>query len=357
MAGMMTVPKVCIIVLNWNRKNDTVECIESLTGLSYPSYEIVLVDNGSTDGTVDYVAEHYPGVIVVNNEKNLGYAGGNNRGLREAANRNADYFLILNNDTVVDRNFLNEPVALAEKDSSVGLVQSKLLYYDDGTINTTGNICDHFGWAALRGRLESDLRQYDGLTDAGFFYASGACLLVRRKLYEDLGGELFDERLFAYHEDVDLSWEARLLGYKVTYCPGSVCYHKEGKTSGRFTPGTAYWVYRNRLRVLLKNYSLANCVAMVSIATTLGFLTSIVTSTAKADPGYLVAYARGVGWNLLNLRDTLDRRRRIQSNRKIGDGEIMARMTGHSLEYDTILKKGVHQFLGKLYSRVDPDPL
>ena len=348
----MTAPKVCIIVLNWNRKNDTVECIESLTRLTYPRYEIVMVDNGSSDGTAEYVAEHYPGVSVVRNQKNLGYAGGNNQGLKEAAKRNADYFLILNNDTVVDKELLNEPVALAEKDKAIGLVQSKLLYYDDHTINTTGNICDYCGWAALRGKLEVDRGQYDLLSDTGFFYASGACLLVSRKLYEDLGKEVFDERLFAYHEDVDLSWEARLFGYKVMYSPGSVCYHKEGKTSGRFTPQTAYWVYRNRLRVLLKNYSLTNCIALGSMAATLGFLTSIVTSVTKANPGYLVAYARGIGWNLFNLRDTLRRRRRIQSKRKISDRAIMASMTERSLELDTILLKGGLRLFDRLYDWV-----
>jgi len=338
----MNNPKVTIIILNWNGKKDTIECLESLKHITYPNYEILLVDNGSTDGSVECFRKRYPELEIIENVKNLGFAEGNNVGIRRAMEKGVDYMLLLNNDTVVDPNFLGELVMVAESDVKIGLIQSKLLYYDNHTINTTGFFFDIFGSTMHRGRFEIDNYQYDNLTEEGFFYASGACLLITKKLFLELRGDLFDKYLFAYHEDVDLSWIARLLGFKIVYCPTSICFHKEGKTSGRFNPLTAYWGYKNRLRVLIKNYSMKYLVFFLPLAILLEFVFSNLISIYRRDFRYLLSFFKSLLWNLKNLKSTLRMRCFVQSIRKVNDKQIMKYMEWTSLELKFLLKKIHH---------------
>ena len=290
-------PKVSIIILNWNGWKDTIECLESLYQITYPNYDVILVDNGSEDESKEKIKEYCEGkikveskffeydpinkpikiieytreeaeagggkegeisdlpsnrkLILIKNEKNYGFAEGNNIGIRyDLKALNPDYVLLLNNDTVVDKEFLGELVKVGESVEKIGLAQPKILHYSDLTIDTTGCFCDISGAVMSRGVFEEDKGQYDHLKDAGFFYASGACLLIKKNLFRELGKELFDKYLFAYHEDLDLSWIARLLGYKIIYCPNSICFHKGGKTSGGWNPRIAYWGYRNWIRIL-----------------------------------------------------------------------------------------------------------
>ena len=123
--------KVTIILLNWNGKEDTIECLESLKHITYPNYEILLVDNGSTDGSVECFRERYPGMEIIENGENLGFAEGNNVGIRRAMDEGADYVLLLNNDTVVDPEFLGELVKVGESDPKIGIVGPKICYYNN----------------------------------------------------------------------------------------------------------------------------------------------------------------------------------------------------------------------------------
>lgn len=376
--------KVAIIILNWNGWKDTIECLESLFRISYSNYTVIVVDNGSEDGSVDKIKEYAKGtipvnskffeytdsnkpitvieigrdealkgmcnidmyntldvdkrLIVINNEKNYGFTGGNNVGVKFAMTMlNPDYILLLNNDTVVNPEFLTEMVKVALTDTNIGLVQAKILYYDDLTINNAGGIFyDILGVTKHRGIHEKDENQYDNQVD-NFFYASGCCVLINRTLLSKLNNECFDEQLFAFYEDVDLSWTARLLGYKVVYCPKSICYHKEGKTAGRVNPQKAYWFNRNRLRILIKNYSLGNLLWILPISIIATFVLAILASVQQNDSAYLYSFTKGFVWNMRNLKNTLEKRKYIQAIRKVPDKCIRNYMKNSLLEISTRL--------------------
>jgi len=363
-------PRVTIVTLNMNGWQNTIECLESVLRTDYPSFDLIIVDNASTDESVEKITEFLeeersassellstlPGriretrmvqysreetdriqpenlktqyedkrvrVVIIRNESNRGFAEGNNIAVRYALRSlSPDYLLLLNNDTVVHPSFLDELVRTAQSDTGIGLVQSKLLNYDDLTINNIGGVCDSFGFVAQRGKYEANDGRYDQLTNTGFFYTCAACLLVSKMLAQKLKEGLFDDELFAYHEDLDLSWDARLMGLKVVYCPTSICLHKEGKTSGGANQMTAYWSYRNRLRVLTKNYSKHNLILTLPVALTGPFLSLLVSYLRTRELPYVRSLVRGLVWNIRNLGDTLDKRKLIQSLRVVGDASI-----------------------------------
>ncbi|MGC9358694.1 MAG: glycosyltransferase family 2 protein [Anaerolineae bacterium] len=220
----MNHPRVVTIVLNWNRREDTLECLRSLEHLTYPKYGVIVVDNGSTDGSVEAVQEAFPSVQLLTNAENLGFAGGNNVGIRHALDGEADYVFLLNNDTVVDAALLDEVVATAETDPQIGLVGPKIYYYDQP---------DRLWYAGAReqwlrripatvGLDELDQGRYDQVRETAFIY--GTAMLIRRQVLEDIG--LFDERFFAYHEDADFCMRARQAGYRCVYNPRGVIWHK-----------------------------------------------------------------------------------------------------------------------------------
>lgn len=229
----MNQPQVAVIVLNWNCREDTLECLYSLADLTYPNYEIIVVDNGSTDGSVEAVREVFPAVRLLVNSDNLGFAGGNNVGIRHALKQDMDYVFVLNNDTTVAPTLLNELVTTAEADSQVGLVGPKIYYYDQR---------DKLWYAGAReqwlrripgtvGLDELDRGQYDLPRETAFIY--GTAMLIRRQVLKDVG--LFDERFFAYHEDADFCMRARRAGYRCIYNPRGMMWHKVSATT-RATP-------------------------------------------------------------------------------------------------------------------------
>lgn len=279
----MALPGAFILILNYNGWRDTVECLESVQRLTYPNYRIVVIDNGSTDGSMDRIKDWAVGeltvesnfftydpstkpvrwieydrataeagglpeleaeietlpsnrrMVLIQTGANLGYAGGNNVGIRYALKRGADYVWLLNNDTVVDRDALTEMVGLVESNRKTGIVGSKLLYYDKPTIiqaagggrfNFWTGLARHYGW------LDPD----DGRWDRPFspHYVTGASMLVKRQCFEDVG--LLDESFFLYGEEVDWQLRARKIGWETMYCPTSVVYHKEGGTAGYKSP-------------------------------------------------------------------------------------------------------------------------
>ncbi len=162
---MKTCPKVIAIVLNWNGKEDTVNCLGSLSSIVYPNYEIIVVDNYSTDGSIECLEEMYPSIEIIRNSKNLGFAEGNNVGMRRALAGGADYVLLLNNDTIVDRYFLDRLVAAAEGDQTIGFAGPKVYYLDheDGghVISFAGGALNMWiGRSRHRGLDELDSGQY-----------------------------------------------------------------------------------------------------------------------------------------------------------------------------------------------------
>jgi GT2 family glycosyltransferase len=220
----MEQPRVAVIVLNWNGRSDTIECLHSVMDMRYLNYGTIVVDNGSTDGSTRAVQEVFPSVDLLVNSENLGFAGGNNVGLRHALREHVDYVLLLNNDTVVDPALLDTLIATAETDPRIGIVGPKIYYCDQRDTLWYAGAKEQ--WLrripATIGLDQIDHGQYDQTGETAFVY--GTAMLIRRQVLEEIG-EL-DERFFAYHEDADLCLRARQAGYRCIYDPGGVVWHK-----------------------------------------------------------------------------------------------------------------------------------
>lgn len=246
----MPPPLVSIIIVNWNGKRFLKGCLESVFAQSYKNFEVILVDNGSTDGSVGFVRENFPLTVVLENKDNLGFAAGNNRGIEAAK---GEFIATLNNDTELNRGFIEKLVEAAEGSGErVGMWAPKILSMDErDVIDSVGGLLIYpDGLAKGRGRLEKDRGQYDGERD--ICMPSACAALYRREMLDEVG--LFDEDFFAYCEDTDLGLRARLSGWKAVSVPEAVVYHYYSATGGRYTPTKAYLVERNRLWVVLKNF-------------------------------------------------------------------------------------------------------
>lgn len=246
----MTYPKIAIIILNWNGKEDTIECLESLKHITYPNYEILLVDNGSTDGSVECLRERYPEMEIIENGENLGFAEGNNVAIRKAMENNTDYLLLLNNDTIVDSNFLTELVQAAESSHEIGIIGPKIYFYNDITrIQSIGGLVNRYtGRTPLIGCNINDVGQFDEKRDVD--YVSGCALLIKTSVIEKIGVLCSD--YFAYYEEVEWCIQAKKYGYRVVNVPTAHIWHKEAVTSKRSNSYT-YLYTRNRFIFLKRN--------------------------------------------------------------------------------------------------------
>ena len=239
---------VSIVILNWNGLKDTKECLESLKDIDYPNCEIIVVDNGSTDGSCEFLKANFPYVRLIENETNLGVPEGNNCGIREARGK---YVLLLNNDVVVDRYFLKELVNVAESDPQVGAVGAAVYYYDDpGTIWVAGAMISwNSGGIRIVGRDEVDEGQFNEVTEVD--YVPSCSMLVRRELFERVG--YFDPKYFVYYDETDWCIRAQRAGNKVMCNTKAKIWHKVSATSGK--EGSQFSIYfrtRNRFRFMKK---------------------------------------------------------------------------------------------------------
>lgn len=236
-------PRVAVIVISWNRKKDIVELLESLGGISYKNFEVIIVDNGSSDGTVDLLREKYPAVQIIETHENLGFAKANNIGARAALQKGADYILFLNDDTIVDPAFLDELIKFSESDMAIGAVGPKIYYYDDPK-----RIWSAADQANAR---EIDEGQADKIVETRSVI--GCAFLVKRVVVEKAG--LMDEDLFLYCEEDEYCHRIRQAGYRLFYLPTSRIWHKVALKGDFLKPYQAYYIIRNSLIVRRKKYS------------------------------------------------------------------------------------------------------
>jgi len=252
--------KIFSIVLNYKDKKNTIECLKSLLKIQTNGFvhEVLMVDNGSNDGSVGAVEKDFKDVKVIKNKKNLGFAGGNNKGIEYALEKDAGLCLIVNNDTIVEENFLVQLIKLMEENKKIGIVspkiyfaagfeyhkkrykkneQGKVIWYAGGKMDWNNMLAKHIGVD------EVDRGQYDlaGETD----FATGCCMLVKRRVFEKIG--LLDERYFLYWEDNDFCKRAKRAGFKVYFGPKSVVWHKNAGASGVGGGLQDYYISRNRM--------------------------------------------------------------------------------------------------------------
>ena len=225
---MTRLPLVSIIIVNWNGGKIFEDCLESLTHLKYPNWELLLVDNGSTDGSqnlVDKFRLSYKGYKLVQNKQNLGFAEPNNQGYKISKGK---YVLLLNNDTKVKDDFLNSMVAKMENDRGIGVLQPKIrLMEKPEYLDNTGSYFTKTGLLKHEGFLEKDGDKFSQEKES--FAAKGACMLIRREVIERVG--LFDKNFFAYFEESDFCWKSWITGFRTIYFPETYIFHKLGATS------------------------------------------------------------------------------------------------------------------------------
>ena len=245
--------KLAIVILNWNGKNWLEKFLPSVCQYSNNS-DIYVIDNCSTDNSIEFLKTHYPEVKIIINEKNFGFAGGYNEGLKHIK---AEYYCLLNSDVEVTENWIEPILHLFEKDPNIAAIQPKILSYNNKNFfefaGAAGGLIDNLGYPYCRGRIfeniEEDKGQYNDETE--IFWASGCCLFVRTKDFWEQNG--FDERFFAHQEEIDLCWRLKNTGKKIYYTYKSTVYHVGGGTLNKQSPQKTYLNIRNNLSMMLKN--------------------------------------------------------------------------------------------------------
>jgi len=309
---------VSIIIVNWNGKKHLSCCLHSLKRIRYPNFEIIVVDNGSRDGSAEYIKRNFSRVKIIQNKKNLGFAEGNNIGLEKAR---GEYVLFLNNDTKVTPDFLNELVDALEKDNKIAMVQPKIIFMDSNKLQVGGDFLTnsgflyHYGY----GKDPSDPKYNQKME---IFSACGACMLARGDIIKRIG--VLDKDFFCYFEESDLCWRVNLAGYRVLYIPDAVVYHKGYGTSRKLASSfVQYHSFKNRICSLIKNLeklNLAKALFLNLLFSCLSFFAFI----SKRKFSAALAIWRAWCWNIFHISETLDKRRIIQRKiRIVSDKKLM----------------------------------
>lgn len=313
-------PKVLIVILVYNGAEYLRDCLSSLSKISYPKdkLEVLIIDNASTDGSVDYIKNNWAEVRLIENQKNIGFAVGNNIGMQYAIDNNFDYIYLLNQDTVVEHDFLNRVIEIGESDLKIGAVQSKLLlYHDKGKINSTGNEIHYLGFAFAGGYQAPDRE----LTVREITYPSGASVLLKVEALKLVG--LFNHEFFAYHEDTDLGWRLWLGGWKVMLAPKSVVYHKYefSRSIKKF-----YYMERNRRLVIFQNYKCPTILFVLPACFLMNlamFFYSFVGGWWQEEFRVIWYFLKPKSWAKL-----FKARKQVQKKRKVKDKDIIKRFVG-----------------------------
>jgi hypothetical protein len=246
--------KVTVIIPNWNGIDHIFGCLRSLQKVDYSNFDVIVVDNNSEDGSPEAIADSFPNVQIMRNSQNLGFAEGCNMGIRQAMKSGSAYVWLLNNDTLVDRQSLTFLVRAAEKDSSIGMAGSKIYCCDDPhIIYSAGMLISWFrGEAYSIGWHQHDTGQLNKCCDVEGL--EGSSLLIKRRVCEEVG--LMDKDYFLYAEEVDWCVRTRQKGFRCTFVPESIVFHKGGASPGeRFSPVFSYYSTRNMLRTITKSFS------------------------------------------------------------------------------------------------------
>jgi hypothetical protein len=338
---------VSVVVLNWNGRDYVLPCLDSLCAQDYPDLEIIVVDNGSTDGSVDLIKGRYPQIAVIENGANLGFAAGNNVGIRRAS---GDCVVILNPDTEPAAGAVSAMRRAIEKDRRYGACASKiLLKFEPDLLDAAGIVVCPDGLSIGRGRLEAGARYG---REEEVFFGSGCCVMCRREMLEDIkvGDDYFDESFFMYADDTDLGWRASLRGWRCIYAPDALVYHLHSASSEGYSPIKAFLVERNRIWLQVKYFPLMT-ICRGQVFTALRYFFQAYGAFAgrgapgefskERSKGELAAILlRAWASALAGLPAALKKRRVIQKRRKISPGEISGLLRKYGVGAREIALKG-----------------
>lgn len=304
----MAANKTFVVVPNWNGVDSIAAALDSLQAQTYKTI-IVVVDNGSEDGSIELIKKKYPDVILLEQSKNLGFAGGVNVGIKHAIEHDAEYVALFNNDATADKNWLSNLIDRLENEPKAGIATGKLMRSDKEHIDSTGEFYTIWGMPFPRGRNELDQAQFDKAELV--FAASGGASLYRVEMLKQIG--LFDEDFFAYFEDVDISFRAQLSGWKVWYEPAAVAYHAVGATSSKLPGFTTYNTAKNFMMLYAKNMP-GKLYFKYFIPFFIYLCRWFVTSLLR---GRIRPFIKGVMSAFALFLETAKRRRQIQKSRQV----------------------------------------
>ena len=319
-------PKVSVIIVNYNGKKFLEKCLESLCKVNYENFEIIVVDNNSTDGSIELVTKNYPSIILLKLNSNKGFAEPNNIGAKIA---NGKYLLFLNNDTIVTPSFISEMVQVIENDKKIAICQSLLLKPDE-SVDSSGDFIDPLGVVYNSTKKTDEIREISS--------ARGASMLIRKNIFDILEG--FDEKFYVSFEDVDLGWRTWMIGYKVILTPKSVVYHVGGQTIKSKKPEIAFHGFKNQLAMKITNFE-----PSTAIRNTLLFFirygfrelkiwfdykikgTTALTATDYENkiaekPSFKII-TKSILWVLSNPKYLLKKQRQIRFSRKVSTKALM----------------------------------
>jgi len=327
---------VSVIILQYNNTDYLDRCLKSLKKTKYKHFEVIVVDNNSKDNSVEFMKKNYPDIKLVENEKNYGFAEGNNKGVKYT---NGEYLFFLNNDVEVDPNWLGE-IVKTMKNEDVAACQPKVLSLRDKKkfeyAGAGGGFIDKYGYGICRGRVydivEEDEGQYDDEIDV--FWVCGVALCIKKDIFVKAG--MFDKDFFVYGEEIDLAWRLHLLGYKLKYVPKSIIYHLGRGTAGEKIR-TWYWLHRNHAVLLFKNYSLLTLLRIMPIKILLEMMAfaAFLFKDYKRSIGILLGWL----WIVMHPFNIIKRHNKIQRMRNVSDKQVMKYMLNGSVAIGHFIKR------------------
>lgn len=340
-------PLVSIVVVNFNDKEHLHRCLNSVMKSKYPSFEIILVDNGSTDGSIDSikrVMKEQPDLklSIICNKENIGPAAARNIGAKKSC---GGYLAFLDSDTKVDPFWLNEAIKVMDSDSTIGAIQCKLLLLNSQKrFDYAGDYLSPFGILVQRVNLgEPDDGRYDNIVE--IFGVKSAAMLIRREVFEAVG--MFDDDYFIYGEETDLCWRVWLSGYRIVFAPTSKVYHNFNlvlkSNSNRPRSLDKYHGTKNYISSLIKNFGLWNLVKVLPLNLSIWIGISI-WYVLKRRLNWATYVMKGVLYNLIHFKQIWKKRLRVQYlTRKVPDNYIMSRImkkTSPAYFYNKVLRPG-----------------
>lgn len=306
----MNKPLVSIIIVNWNGLDYLKVCLPSLFGQNYKNIEVIIVDNASKDGSIDYVKKNFPKTAIIANSKNLGFAQANNIGYKKSK---GEYVLLLNNDTKVTPDFLKNLINVLN-DKEIGIVQPKILLLDKPTyLDSVGAFLTPTGFLYHYGVNKPDQPKYSKRIYT--YSAKGACILIRREVLEktEIEGNIFDPDYFAYFEETDLCHRVWLSGFKIAYEPKSVIYHKMGATSSKLDNSfVQYHSFKNRINSYLKNLGPLELLKILPVHLAVCEIAAVAL-LIQGKFSVCIAIQKAILWNFANLKITIKKRQIVQT--------------------------------------------
>ncbi|MEE9364199.1 MAG: glycosyltransferase family 2 protein [Cellulophaga sp.] len=292
-------PLVSIITINYNESDVTLDMLQSLRNSNYPELEIIVVDNASPNDNPDLIKEKYPEIILIKSEENLGFAGGNNLGVKAAK---GEYLFFINNDTIVPDNCIGPLVETLQEDTTIGMVSPKIKFHWNPSLIQYAGYTPMSQWTIRNnciGYHQKDEGDYDisGPTES----IHGAAMMVPRRILDEVG--LMTEIYFLYYEEHDWAEMIKRAGYKTYYQPKSYILHKESVSTGKFSPLKTYYIARNRIVFARRNFKTVNLIISLLFQCFISIPKNTLTYLFKRQFDHLKAFWNAIYWNMTHKVD------------------------------------------------------